>query len=129
MKENGIFVFGSNTAGIHGAGAARTALNQYGAKYGMGFGPQGKSFAIPTKNSKIQTLPLKDVRFYVNLFLLTAKKFQDKTFYVTKIGCGLAGYTDEEIAPMFEGASTNCIFDVSWKPYLGDEYEYFEGNL
>lgn len=103
LPENSIFVFGSNTSGIHGAGAAKTAYKKYGAMYGKGHGLSGQSYAIPTKDFKIQTLPLESISIYVELFIRYAKEHPELNFYVTDIGCGLAGYTPEEIAPMFKG--------------------------
>ena len=120
-----IFVFGSNEAGIHGAGAAAFAYSKRGARYGFSYGHSGESFAIPTKNEDIQTLPLIMIQGYVNGFLAYAYGKRKLKFMVTRIGCGLAGYKDHEIAPMFEGAPLNCLFDEKWRQYLGDDYTYF----
>lgn len=120
-----VFVFGSNEAGIHGAGAALFAYNKRGARYGMGYGHSGDSFAIPTKNEDIRTLPLDMINAYVCGFLAYATGKRKLKFMVTRIGCGLAGYKDEDIAPMFVGAPLNCIFDEKWRPFLGDDYDYF----
>lgn len=109
-----IFVFGSNLAGRHGAGAALHARNHCGAKYGVGEGLQGKSYAIPTKDEQLRTLPLERIREYVERFIAFATERSDLTFEVTRIGCGLAGYKDEDIAPMFQGAPTNCKLPASW---------------
>jgi hypothetical protein len=129
MEKTGMakltFVFGSNEAGIHGAGAAQHAYKKCGARYGKGYGHEGDSFAIPTKNEDIRTLPLDIINAYVAGFLAFATGRRKMKFMVTRIGCGLAGYTDAQIAPMFVGAPLNCIFDEKWKPYLGDTYEYF----
>jgi hypothetical protein len=124
-----IFVFGSNEAGVHGLGAAKVALKRFGAEYGKGYGLQGESFAIPTKDFKIRTLPLNMINNYVNYFLKFAYDNPSMEFYVTRIGTGLAGYTDEEIAPMFETAPKNCHFDIVWEQILGKNHNYFEGNL
>lgn len=124
-----VFVFGSNEAGIHGAGAALHAYKKCNAQYGKGYGHYGDSFAIPTKNEDVQTLPLGMIQAYVCGFLAYASGKRKLEFFVTRIGCGLAGYKDEQIAPMFVGAPKNCMFDIKWKEYLGDEYDYFvEGN-
>ena len=120
-----IFVFGSNEAGIHGAGAAKTALEKHGAVYGKGYGHHGKSFAIPTKDLNVVSLPLININLYVNGFIAHAMGHYKDTFIVTRIGCGLAGFTDEQIAPMFKGSPRNVQFDLAWKPYLGDYYEYW----
>jgi hypothetical protein len=99
-----IFVFGSNLSGIHGAGAAKYAYNHHGALWSKGIGLQGESYAIPTKDYNIKTLPLHIIRLYVKDFIDFAKGHPELEFEVTKIGCGLAGYTPEDIAPLFEGA-------------------------
>lgn len=118
MKPINIFVFGSNLAGIHGAGAARAAFNYHGAKMGKGIGLEGKSYAIPTKNEHLESLTLMQVRYFVDGFVEFARKNPAMTFKVTRIGCGLAGFTDAEIAPLFEYAGANCEFDSAWKPFL-----------
>lgn len=123
LPTNGeVFVFGSNLAGIHGAGAAKIAAAKFGAVYGQGegWGKDYKSFAIPTKDYTIRyPLPLDDIEFSVNQFVRITNDVFVMTpgWFVTRIGCGLAGYKDEEIAPMFKGA-TNCSFAEEWKQYL-----------
>jgi len=109
-----IFVFGSNLSGIHGAGAAAHAVRVYGAIYGQGIGLQGKSYGIPTKDYSIETLPLSEIRKYVEQFLKFAVDNPKLSFYITRIGCGLAGYTDKDIAPMFKGAPSNCELPEGW---------------
>lgn len=96
-----IFVFGSNLAGRHGAGAAKFAVENYGAKYGQGVGLQGSSYGIPTKDFNVITLPLSKIKPYVEEFIEFAKTHPELKFNVTKIGCGLAGYKVTDIAPMF----------------------------
>lgn len=114
-----IFVFGSNEAGIHGAGAAQYALEHHGAIWGRGFGLQGNSFAIPTKDGYLSTLELPTIQKYVEQFLKFAEANPGMNFKVTRIGCGLAGYTDSQIAPMFKGAPANVdFFEESWKTYV-----------
>ena len=105
-----IFVFGSNLRGRHGKGAALQALNMYGAKEGVGIGPSGNTYAIPTKDSSLRVLFLKDIAYYVNGFIEYAKMNCNYHFLVTKIGCGLAGYNESDIAPLFK----NCkgIFNI-----------------
>ena len=110
-----IFVFGSNLAGIHGAGAARFAVINHGARYRQGIGLQGNSYAIPTKDHHINTLPLDEIQKHVDVFIQFAKENPQLTFEVTRIGCGLAGYTDFQIAPMFEFASANCQLPDGWR--------------
>lgn len=110
-----IFVFGSNLAGRHGKGAALHAAQHYGAIYGQGHGFMGSCYAIPTKDQFIRTLPLHTIAIYVDHFLDFAKRHPDLAFKVTRIGCGLAGYTDPDIAPMFQGAPVNCHLPDGWR--------------
>ena len=109
LKENEIFVFGSNLGGKHGAGAAKFAHKRFGAVYGCGEGLQGRCYAIPTKGYRMEVLPLDTVRRFVQKFLRYAACSSDCTFLVTKIGCGLAGYETRDIAPMFEKRPENVI--------------------
>lgn len=102
-----IFVFGSNLAGRHGAGAALFAAKNHGAVYGVGMGLQGNSYAIPTKNRNIETLPLGYIQEYVDIFIKYARANPDLQFQLTAIGCGLAGYKPEQIAPMFAQVPPN----------------------
>jgi hypothetical protein len=102
-----IFVFGSNMAGRHGKGAALWAKRIHGAIYGQGEGRQGASYAIPTKDEKLRVLPLPIIEAKVLRFLAYAAEHQELTFAVTPIGCGLAGYVPEQIAPMFAGGGPN----------------------
>ncbi|CAB4152761.1 hypothetical protein UFOVP602_23 [uncultured Caudovirales phage] len=115
---NPIFVFGSNETGIHGAGAATDAYQKHGALWGIGEGYQGSSYAIPTKDHNIKTLPLRSVKWYVKRFLNFAKGFPQLTFRVTQIGCGLAGFTPDKIAPMFRRAPSNRQFSSAWAEWL-----------
>ena len=103
LKKNQVFVFGSNEAGIHGAGAAKLAHEKFGAVSGVGFGLQGQTYAIPTKDLEICTLPLDNVEYYIYCFLVEAIEYPDTEFLLTKIGCGLAGYSEEQIANLFKG--------------------------
>jgi len=109
LNDNEIFVFGSNEAGIHGAGAAKLAREKFGAIGGEGFGLQGKSYAIPTKDYDIITLNRDKIAFYVKAFLVEAYKHSELNFLVTEIGCGLAGYKPEDIAPLFKSAPENVF--------------------
>lgn len=113
-----IFVFGSNLAGRHGAGAAQAARLHYGAVQGIGIGPVGRSYAIPTKDEKIESLPLDVVRQYVDEFIDYTVKHPELEFFITRVGCGLAGNKDSDIAPMFKGCGDNCSFAEEWKEYL-----------
>lgn len=99
LGEDDIFVFGSNLAGMHGGGAARVAWQKFGAVWGQGVGLQGQSYAIPTMQGGVDT-----IKPYVDEFLDVAYECDQNTFYVTRIGCGIAGFTDEQIAPLFDRA-------------------------
>lgn len=96
LKANEIFVFGSNLQGMHGGGAARLAYNEFGAQWGTGIGPTGQCYAIPTMQGGVDT-----IKPYVDQFITYASAHQELTFLVTRIGCGIAGFTDAEIAPLF----------------------------
>lgn len=113
-----IFVYGSNLAGRHGAGAAKAAYFNYGAKYGHGDGLAGVSYGIPTKDENIDTMPLDQIKPYVDKFLVFARANPKLLFVVSQIGCGLAGYSPDLIAPMFKGAPDNCSFAEEWAPFL-----------
>lgn len=99
LDRDEMFVFGSNLAGHHGGGAARTAMEKFGAVWGQGVGPQGQSYAIPTMQGGVET-----IKPYVDEFIELAREWDQTTFYVTRIGCGIAGFKDEEIAPLFAEA-------------------------
>jgi hypothetical protein len=101
LEPNQVFVFGSNLAGRHGKGAAKIALNKYGARYGVGRGLQGQSYALPTKDFEVNTLSLVDIEAEIFTFLNFADNNRQYEFIVTKIGCGLAGYKVEQIAKLF----------------------------
>lgn len=99
LKEDEIFVFGSNLAGQHMGGAARVAFERFGAVWGQGVGLQGQSYAIPTMQGGVET-----IKPYVDEFIALAHEWDQTTFLVTRIGCGIAGFTDEQIAPLFAEA-------------------------
>jgi hypothetical protein len=103
LLDNEIFVFGSNEQGALGAGAAKQAL-KFGAKLGQGVGLQGSTYAIPTKNKTLDILTIQDIKIYVDEFIKFAKDNKHFNFLVTEIGCGLAGYTPTDIAPLFKSA-------------------------
>lgn len=111
LQPNEIFVFGSNLKGMHGGGAAYVAYRKFGAVMGQGVGLQGQSYAIPTMQGGVET-----IRPYVDEFIEFAKSRQDLTFLVTRIGCGIAGFTDEEIAPLFEKCHgvENIVLPPGW---------------
>ena len=118
LKENEIFVFGSNLQGFHGGGAAKIAYRSFGAEWGKGIGLYGKSYAIPTMHGGVET-----IRPYVDEFIRFAIENPHLVFLVTRIGCGIAGFRDEEIAPLFIDAIdvgniilpeefVHCIVDI-----------------
>lgn len=113
-----IFVFGSNLAGRHGKGAAWHAMQHCGAIYGQGRGLQGHSYAIPTKDECLKTRSLEQIKEDIDVFLEFARSNFEMKFQVTRIGCGLAGYKDYQIAPMFINAPVNCVFESKWIPYI-----------
>ncbi len=100
LAENEIFVFGSNLAGMHGGGAARLARIRWGAVMGQGVGLQGRTYAIPTMQGGPET-----IKPYVDEFIAFAKAHPGLRFLVTEIGCGIAGFTPSQIAPLFAGAA------------------------
>jgi len=111
LKHGEIFVFGSNLSGMHGGGAAYAAYRKFGAVMGQGVGLQGQSYAIPTMQGGVET-----IKPYVDEFIEFAKNHPELTFLVTRIGCGIAGFTDEEISPLFEKAHNveNIVLPEGW---------------
>lgn len=99
LGPDDVFVFGSNLQGMHGGGAAYVACRRFGAVMGQGVGMQGQSYAIPTMQGGVET-----IKPYVDQFIDYARECDQNTFWVTRIGCGIAGFTDEEIAPLFDEA-------------------------
>lgn len=107
LKSDEVFVFGSNLRGMHAGGAARVAFDCFGAVWGQGVGLQGQSYAIPTMQGGVET-----IKPYVDQFIAFAKQHPESFFYVTRIGCGIAGFRDAEIAPLFVeaiGLSNVCL--------------------
>lgn len=113
-----IFVFGSNLAGRHGKGAALFARTSRGAIYGCGVGPQGHSYAIPTKDHDLRPLPVAAIARYVGGFLAHARNHPGLLFELTPIGCGLAGHAPAEIAPLFAAAPANVLLPETFKRFL-----------
>ena len=111
LKPNEVFVFGSNLAGFHGGGAAHIAHAKFGAIWGQGVGMQGQSYAIPTMQGGVET-----IKPFVDQFIDYARQNPIYRFYVTRIGCGIAGFTDEEIAPLFREAVDveNICLPTEW---------------
>lgn len=102
LKPNEVFVFGSNLEGQHGGGAALLAYRKFGAVWGQGAGLQGQSYGIPTMQGGVET-----IRPFVEEFIAFAREHKKLLFYVTRIGCGIAGFHEEEIAPLF----ADCLDD------------------
>ena len=119
-QKQEIFCFGSNLSGIHGAGAARHAMLHHGATMFQGSGLQGSSYALPTKGVNISFMPLEEIGRHVDEFIEFAKSRSDLTFRVTRVGCGLAGFKDEEIAPLFRDALElpNVRLPQGWRHYI-----------
>ena len=111
LQPDEIFVFGSNLGGMHGGGAAYAAYRKFGAIMGQGVGLQGQSYAIPTMQGGVET-----IRPYVDEFIEFAKSHPELTFLVTRIGCGIAGFTDDEISPLFAKAHNvgNIVLPAGW---------------
>lgn len=115
LRPNEVFVSGSNLAGHHAGGAARAALNKFGAVWGNGVGLKGQSYAIPTMQGGVEA-----IKPYVDEFIEFAQSHPHLKFYVTRIGCGIAGFRDEEIAPLFLEAAgvKNIILPKSFAELL-----------
>jgi hypothetical protein len=117
LQSNEVFVFGSNYAGRHGAGAALIAVRKFGARNGQGTGLMGQSYGIATKDKNLKVLPLHKIGVQIDKFVRFAAAHPELTFLVTEIGCGLAGYNPKDIAPFFNQLLTgNIILPESfWK--------------
>lgn len=119
-----VFVFGANLAGRHGGGAAAEAERRFGAQMGVGWGymgtPPRHSFAIPTLDEHFEVLPLEEIARYVERFIQFVAEHPQLRFFITRVGCGIAGYRDEQIAPLFRPlvAIGRCSFAEKWRPYL-----------
>ena len=111
LQPGEIFVFGSNLRGMHAGGAARAAYHKFGAVMGQGVGLQGQSYAIPTMQGGVET-----IKPYVDEFIDFARQHPELTFLVTRIGCGIAGFRDSEIAPLFIEAHqlSNVVLPPNW---------------
>ena len=114
LRENEVFVFGSNLAGMHAGGAAHLAFRKFGAVWGQGVGLQGRSYAIPTMQEGVET-----IRPHVEAFIGFAREHPQLKFLVTQIGCGIAGFSPRQIAPLFESARhveniflPSCFWDI-----------------
>lgn len=117
-----VFVFGSNMAGRHGVGAAQYARKFRGAEFGIFEGLTGSCYAIPTKDENLKPLPIAAIAENVAHFLDVARSMQSARFFVTRVGCGLAGFSDAQIAPLFMNAPSNCNFAYQWRTFLEGPY-------
>ena len=124
LKDNEIFVFGSNLAGAHGGGAARIAMQRFGAVWGQGVGLQGHSYAIPTMQGGVET-----IKPYVEEFWLFALQHPELKFLVTRIGCGIAGFTAEEMAPLFINAVelNNVVLPKDFVDVIREKNSWIDG--
>ena len=116
LNDNEVFVFGSNLGGFHAGGAARVALESFGAVWGQGVGLQGQSYAIPTMHGGVDV-----IKPYVDEFIAFARKHRELKFLVTPIGCGIAGFTVDQMAPLFADAIDveNIILPEDFVIFLG----------
>lgn len=116
LAPDEVFVFGSNLEGQHGGGAARLAYGRFGAEWGVGAGPTGRTYAIPTMQGGVET-----IRPYVDAFIEYARRHPSLKFLVTEIGCGIAGFTPVQIAPLFEKAKDmdNVYLPKRFRQVLG----------
>jgi len=113
-----VFVFGSNLAGVHGAGSAKAAATKHGAKRGVGSGRTGNAYAIPTKATwRSPALPLDMIAAHIREFIRYVGRHPEITFDVVRVGCGLAGYEDSQIAPLFANAPRNVYLPFGWREF------------
>jgi hypothetical protein len=115
LDDNEIFVFGSNTAGRHGKGAALQAKQQFGAYYGQGEGLMGQSYAFPTLDENLQKLPHWRLLLSTAHLYLTSVERPDLTFIITKVGCGLAGYDESYMRSFFLYPAPNMVLPEDWQ--------------
>lgn len=109
LGKNEIFVFGSNKKGLHGGGAALMAFQKFGAEIGIGSGPTGQCYAIPTLDEMMEKVPLKEIKKYIGSFIRYAKDCPEKVFFLTPIGTGIAGYTIKDLESILPSLPVNII--------------------
>ena len=114
LKSNEVFVFGSNRAGLHAGGAARMAREKFGARQGVGEGLTGQSYAFPTLTEHFEKVSPESLGASRDRLFETARRHPDKTFLLTKVGCGIAGFSEDEIRPLFANAPANVILPDDW---------------
>jgi hypothetical protein len=115
LNPNEIFVFGSNQRGAHAGGAARLAKEKFGAQEGVGEGLTGQSYAFPTLTASFEKVSQASLEASRDRFFAAARQNPDKTFVLTKVGCGIAGFTEDEIRPLFKNAPANVILPEDWR--------------
>lgn len=119
-----VFVFGSNLKGIHGKGSALVARQNFGAMLGIGEGPMGgdppRCYALPTKIGPYERMPYATVALHVEKFIQYAHEHPELEFDIVRVGCGLAGFSEDDISPLFIGAPANCHLPDGWRDYLDE---------
>ena len=116
FRPGEIFVFGSNEGGKHEGGAARFAYSMRdGAVWGKAYGKQGRSYALPTMSRDFEVLPIDKIAHYAYIFIRYATLHPRQQFFLTRVGCGIAGFTDEQIAPLFNGVPSNVRIPPEWQ--------------
>jgi hypothetical protein len=115
LNPNEIFVFGSNQRGAHAGGAARLAKEKFGAQEGVGEGLTGQSYAFPTLTASFEKVSQASLEASRDRFFAAARQNPDKTFVLTKVGCGIAGFTEDEIRPLFKNAPANVTLPEDWR--------------
>lgn len=114
LKPNEVFVFGSNRLGAHRGGAARYAYDHFGAELSNSEGIQGQSYALPTMDKDMKPYSSYNLKKVVNSFVYYARQHPEKTFLLTKVGCGIAGFTEAQIAPLFRHTPGNVVKPKGW---------------
>lgn len=114
LKDNQVFVFGSNLAGNHAAGAAKQAKEDFGAEDGIGVGLTGQCYAFPTLNKDMRKRHLEDLNTSRDRLYATCRALPEKEFLLTKVGCGIAGYTESEIVSLFSTPPMNLVLPEDW---------------
>lgn len=114
LADDQIFVFGSNMLGNHSGGAAKIAHEKFGAEWGIGRGLTGQCYAFPTLSREMTRPFIDSIEKERDYLFSTARALPEKTFFLTKLGCGIAGFKEEEIAPLFKDAPTNVIKPLNW---------------
>lgn len=132
LNDGEYFVFGSNLAGKHDGGAAKFAASKFGAEYGVGEGVTGQTYALPTLHANFGKMTTQTLRKHVNIFIDYATIHKDKTFILTRVGTGIAGYDENKMIELFKNSPSNVIKSKSWHKQTlwfklkNKYYEYFK---